>query len=128
MEPCTSSFPVPHYLTGCSLISVDKCTVGCILVWTRDKKNVVSSARHDVFCRQTFKVVAPDQRVPLISLIHFSQLAGIFLAQKQHTCLQKVFLTSKNACKEYFVEQKQIQSRTQSPQALLPAIGRQERL
>ena len=58
------------------------------------------------------QTVAPDQRVPLISLFHFSQLAGIFLAQKQHTCLQKVFLTSKNACKEYFVEQKQIKSTT----------------
>ena len=43
------------------------------------------------------------------SLFHFSQLAGIFHPQKQ-LCLKNVFLTSKNACKEYFFEQKQIKS------------------
>ena len=60
------------------------------------------------------QTVAPDQRVPFIfiSLFHFSQLAGICFAQKQRTCLQKVFLTSKNACKEYSVGQKQIKSTT----------------
>ena len=79
-----------------------------------------------MFSRQTFKVwqllkqtVTPnavsclyvfDQRVSLI--FHFSQLSDIFLAQKQHTCLQKLFLTSGNPCKEYFVEQKQIKSAT----------------
>ena len=51
-----------------------------------------------------------DQRVPLI--FHFSQLSVIFLAQKQRTCLQKLFLTSKNSCKQYFDEQKQIKSTT----------------
>ena len=51
-----------------------------------------------------------DQRVPLI--FHFSQLSGIFLAQNQHTCLQKVILTSNNSCKEYFVERKRIKSTT----------------
>ena len=45
-------------------------------------------------------------------MFHFSQLSGIFLAQKQHTCLQKLFLTSKNSSKEYFVERKQIKSAT----------------
>ena len=30
-----------------------------------------------------------DQRILL--LFHFSQLSGIFLTQKQHTCLQKLF-------------------------------------
>ena len=32
------------------------------------------------------------------------------LAQKQHTCLQKIFLTSKNSCHEYAVNRKQIKS------------------
>ena len=50
------------------------------------------------------------QQVPLI--FHFSQLSGMFLAEKQHTCLQKLFLSSKNSCKEYFDEQKQIKSTT----------------
>ena len=45
-------------------------------------------------------------------MFHFWQLSGIFLAQKQHTCLQKLFLTSKNSSKEYFVERKQIKSAT----------------
>ena len=44
-------------------------------------------------------------------IFHFSQLSGIFLAQKQHTWLQKLFLTSKN-CKEDLVERKQIKSTT----------------
>ena len=64
------------------------------------------------------QTVAPDQRVPLISIFHFSQLAGIFLAQKQRTCLQKVFLASKNACKEYFVKQNplnQVNNRPEQP-------------
>ena len=80
-----------------------------------------------MFCRQTCEfrqplkqTVAPkvsylyvfDQYIPLI--FHFSQLSGIFLAQKQHTCLQRLFLTSKNSCKEYFVERKQ-SSRQQPP-------------
>ena len=46
---------------------------------------------------------------------HFISLNSegrIFLAQKQHTCLQKLFFTSKNSCKECFVEQKQIKSTT----------------
>ena len=38
--------------------------------------------------------------------------AYVFLAQKQHTWLQKLFFTSKNSCKEYFVERKQIKSTT----------------
>ena len=45
-------------------------------------------------------------------IFHFSQLSGAFLAQKKHTCFQKLFLTSKNSCKEYFVERKQIKSTT----------------
>ena len=48
----------------------------------------------------------------LSALFRSSQLSGVFLAQKQHTCLPKVFLTSKNSCKEYFVERKQIKSTT----------------
>ena len=88
-------------------------------------KRVLKGARHDVFCRQTSEFrqplkqnVAPKvsclyvfhQRFPLI--FRSSQLSGIFLAQKQHTCLPKVFLTSKTSCKEYFVERKQIKSTT----------------
>ena len=45
-----------------------------------------------------------DQCVPFI--FHFSQLSGIFIVQKQHTCLQKLFFMPKNSSKEYFVEQK----------------------
>ena len=67
-----------------------------------------------MFCCQTFEVwqslkqtVAPkasclyvfDQRIPLI--FHFSQ-----------TCLQKLFLMSKNSCKKSFFERKQIKSTT----------------
>ena len=78
-----------------------------------------------MFCRQTSEfrqplkqTVAPKvsclyvfhQRFPLI--FRSSQLSGVFLAQKQHTCLPKVFLTSKTSCKEYFVERKQIKSAT----------------
>ena len=51
-----------------------------------------------------------DQQVLLI--FHFSQLSVIFVAKKQHTCLQKLFLTSKNCCKQYFDERKQIKSTT----------------
>ena len=51
-----------------------------------------------------------DRRILLI--FHFSQLSGIFLTQKQHTYLHKLFLKSKYSCKEYFVEQKQIKSTT----------------
>ena len=42
-------------------------------------------------------------------IFHFSQLSGIFLAQKQHTWLQKLFVTSKNSCKEDLVERKKNQ-------------------
>ena len=51
-----------------------------------------------------------DQRVPL--QFHFSQLSVTSLAQKQHTCLQKLFLTSKTLARTDFVEQKQIKSTT----------------
>ena len=78
-----------------------------------------------MFSRQTFEVwqplkqtIAPkvsclyvfDQRVSVI--FHCSQLSGIFLAQKQHTWLQKLFLRSRNSWKEYFIERKQIKSTT----------------
>ena len=78
-----------------------------------------------MFCRQTFEVWQPlkqtvtpkvsclfvfDERVPL--KFHFSQPSVTFLAQKQHTCLQKLFLTSKNLARTDFVEQKQIKSTT----------------
>ena len=36
-----------------------------------------------------------DQCIPLI--VHYSQLSCIFLAQKQHTCLQKLLFKSKNS-------------------------------
>ena len=82
-----------------------------------------------MFCLQTFEVwqplrppaVAPkvscsdvfDQRFPLRLIFHFSQLLGLFLAQKQHTCLQKLFLTSKKFfATNFFVERKQIKSTT----------------
>ena len=42
-----------------------------------------------------------DQHIPFI--FHFSQLSGIFLSQKQHTCLHKLFLTYKNSRKEYLL-------------------------
>ena len=45
-----------------------------------------------------------DQRVLLI--FHFSQLSGMFLAQKQHTCLQRLFLMSKNSGIIPFLNQK----------------------
>ena len=51
-----------------------------------------------------------DQHVPL--KFHFSELSATFLAQKQHTCLQKLFLTSKNLARTDFVEQKQIKLTT----------------
>ena len=87
------------------------------------KKHVprVKGARHDVFFCQTFEVwqllkqtVAPkvsslyvfDQLI--LFIFHFSQLSGIFITQKQHTFLQKLFFMPKNFCKEYFVGQKQI--------------------
>ena len=78
-------------------------------------------ARHDVFFCQTFEVwqllkqtVAPkvsslyvfDQLI--LFIFHFSQLSGIFITQKQHTFLQKLFFMPKNFRKEYFVGQKQI--------------------
>ena len=44
-------------------------------------------------------------------IFHFPQLSGI-LAQKQPTGLQKLFFMSKNSCKDYFVEWKQINSTT----------------
>ena len=61
------------------------------------------AAKHLRFDSRLKQTVAPkvsclyvfDQRVPLI--FHFSQLSDIFLAQKQHTCLQRLFLTSKNS-------------------------------
>ena len=78
-----------------------------------------------MFCRQTFEVWQPLKQTvtPKVSclyvfdqqgllIFHFSQLSVIFVAQKQHTCLQKLFLTSKNSCKQYFDERKQIKSTT----------------
>ena len=44
----------------------------------------------------------------ILFIFHFSQLSGIFITQKQHTFLQKLFFMPKNFCKEYFVGQKQI--------------------
>ena len=42
----------------------------------------------------------------------FLNSKDIFLPYKQLTCLQKLYLTSKNSFKEYFVERKQIKSIT----------------
>ena len=78
----------------------------------KTKKHVLIGCQTWRVLSPNIRTVASDQRVPLISFFNFSQLAGIFLSQKQHTCLQKVFFPSKNACKEYFVEQKQIKSTT----------------
>ena len=61
------------------------------------------------------------QHVPFI--FHFSQLSGIFITQKQHTCLQKLFLMPKNPCKKYFVEQKQIKTTTAAYSKLRMLIG-----
>ena len=51
--------------------------------------------------------------VPLI--FYFSHLSGISIAQKQLTCPKKLFWTSKNSYKGYFVETKQIKLTTASP-------------
>ena len=54
----------------------------------------------------------------LISMLYahifiFLNFQAYFLLRNcQHTCLQKLFLKSKNSFKEYFVEQKQIKSTT----------------
>ena len=61
-----------------------------------------------------------DQRVPL--KFHLSQLSVTFLAQKQHTCLQILFLTSKNLVRTDSVEQKQIKSTT-APYSKLRTFG-----
>ena len=90
-------------------------------MWTRDKKLVLigcftwhvlpsiwSLTAVNATCRTKGKLFIMFL-TSLSAHISFSQLSGIFLTQKQPTCLQKLFLTmSKNSCKEYFVEQKQI--------------------
>ena len=48
----------------------------------------------------------------LNSYFIFLKLSGTFLTQKQHNWLYKLFLMSKNSCKEYFVVWKQIKSTT----------------
>ena len=72
------------------------------------------AAKHLKFESPLKKTVAPkvsclyvfDQRVPLV--FHFSQPSRN--STKQHTYLQKLFITSINSCKEYIVERKQIKS------------------
>ena len=67
--------------------------VDCIWAWTRDKKTC-SNRVHDMTCFAAKHLTAVfDQRVPLV--FHFSQLSGIFLAEKQHNCLQKKFFLAK---------------------------------
>ena len=66
---------------------------------------------------QTYNVWHPSITTFLTSafrsyFIFLNFQAYVFLAQKQHTWLQKSFLTSKTYCKEYFVERKQIKSTT----------------
>ena len=84
-----------------------------------------------MFCLQTFEVWQPlkppadapkvsysnvfDQRFPPRLIFHFSQLLGLFLAQKQHTCLQKLFLTSKKFCAKNILLSENKSSRQQPP-------------
>ena len=56
-----------------------------------------------------------SNRVYVQLIFYFSQLSGISIAQKQLTCPKKLFWTSKNSYKGYFVETKQIKLTTASP-------------
>ena len=101
-------------------------TVGCIYSWTRKAK------RHVLGC-QKWLVLPPNiwsltavkptccaignlmfliSALPLI--FHFSHLLGIYLAQKQHTCLQKLLLHWKIVAKNILLNEKQ-SSRQQPP-------------
>ena len=56
-----------------------------------------------------------SNRVHVALMFHSSQLSRISIAQKQLTCPKKLFWTSKNTYKGYFVETKQIKLTTASP-------------
>ena len=79
-----------------------------------ERKKTCCNRVPDMTCFVAKQTVTPkvsylfvfDQRVPLN--FHFPQLSVTFIAQKQHTWLQKLFLTSKNLARNDFVEQKQI--------------------
>ena len=90
--------PKKHVLIGCETSRVLPPNI-----WSLTAVKANCHAKGKLF-------ICFGRRVPLI--FHFSQLSGIFLAQKQRTCLQKLFLTSKNSWKEDFVEWKQIKSTT----------------
>ena len=72
--------------------------------WGVLSPNIIFESRWSKLSPQT------DQRVSLT--FHFSQRSCIIFSQKPQlkTFLGKLFLTSKNSCKEYFVERKQIKS------------------
>ena len=59
-----------------------------------------------------FMFLISNQHVMHSYFIFLNFQAYFLLRNCQHTCLQKLFLKSKNSCKEYFVEQKQIKSTT----------------
>ena len=56
-----------------------------------------------------------SNRVHVALIFHSSQLSRISIAQKQLTCPKKLFWTSKNSYKGYFVETKQIKLTTANP-------------
>ena len=75
------------------LLYMGRYIVDCIWAWTRDKKTCFNRV-HDMTCFAAKHLTTVfDQRVPLV--FHFSQLSGIFFAEKQHNCLQKKFFLAK---------------------------------
>ena len=80
-----------------------------------------------MFCGQTFEVLTAVKancraKGKLFTRFIFLNFQAHFFAQKQNACLQKLFLTSKNSYKEYFVERKQ-SSRQQPPTPNLECLA-----
>ena len=81
------------------------CIVPICLAWRVLAPNIWSLTAVKANCRAKgklfmFLISAP----PLI--FHFSQLPGLFRVQEQFTCLQRLFLTFENSCKEYIISAK----------------------
>ena len=79
--------------------------------WHVSWANIWSLTAVKANCRAKGKLFTRFWSARSAPISFFSTFRHIF-AQKQHACLQKLFLTSKNSYTEYFVKRKQIKSTT----------------
>ena len=88
-----------HVLIGCQT-----CRVLPLNIWSLTVVKANCHAKGELFIR--------FWSAKFRSYFTFLNYQSYFSAQKQHTCLWKLFLMSKNSCKQYFDERKQIKSTT----------------